>query len=125
MKNLAFLTLEQIAQGLQVNKMTVYREIKRGKLKAGKFGKEFRVCNADFEAYLNNAYKAAEQSIHSQHSCIAPQQPKTARKAKMAKQTASKKAASAKTKASKTKKTSKTVKKKVVTCRTKPSKRSK
>lgn len=86
-----FLTPEQIAQTLQITKMTVYREIKRGNLKAYKFGKELRIRNSDFETYLRNAYQAAQQSMVSQRSCIAPQLQKAAKTGKTAKKTASKK----------------------------------
>ncbi len=85
-----FLTPEQVASILQVNKMTVYREIKRGKLKAYKFGKEFRISDMDFEAYLHNAYKATEESLRTQCSCIAGG-PKTLGRPKTIKQTTSKK----------------------------------
>ena len=86
-----FLTPEQIAQTLQITKMTVYREIKRGNLKAYKFGKELRIKNSDFEAYLHNAYHAAQQSMTSQRSCITPQPQKAAKTGKTAKKTAPKK----------------------------------
>lgn len=120
-----FLTPKQIADILQIDIMTVYREIKRRKLKAGKFGKEFRTSSADFEEYLHNAYQAAEQSARNQHSCIAPARPKTVKTGKMAQQTVSKTSLKAQTKASKAKTPNNVVKKKVAVRRTKPSKRSK
>lgn len=120
-----FLTPKQIADILQIDIMTVYREIKRRKLKAGKFGKEFRTSSADFEEYLHNAYQAAEQSARSQHSCIAPARSKTVKTGKMAQQMASKKAVQTKTKANRAKTSNNVVKKKVVKRSTKPTKRSK
>jgi len=100
-----FLTPEQIAKILQINKMTVYREVKRGNLKAYKFGKEFRIRDTDFEKYLHSAYQAAQQSAHEQRSCITPAHPKTAREAKTAKQTVSNKTIITQIKPSKTKST--------------------
>lgn len=86
MENLAFLTPEQVADILQINKMTVYREIKRKNLRAYKFGKEFRILQADFEAYLASAYKAAQQSVYAHNTCINPKPAKVAVKAKMTQQ---------------------------------------
>lgn len=50
MKNTFYLT-EEIAEMLRVSKMTIYRHIKSGKLKAYKFGKDWRISNEDFEAF--------------------------------------------------------------------------
>ena len=120
-----FLTQEQIARILQVNKMTVYREIKRGKLKAYKFGKELRIRNTDFEAYLASAYKAAQQSMHAHRTCITQTHKKRTTGAKTTQQTASKKAVRTKTKVSRAKTSNKAANKKVVKRTTKPTKRSK
>ena len=120
-----FLTLEQIAHILQVNKMTVYREVKRGKLKAYKFGKELRIRNTDFEAYLHNAYKAAQQSMHAHRTCITQSHGKRATRAEITQQTASKKVVRTKTKVSRAKPSNKAASKKAVKRTTKPTKRSK
>ena len=113
MKNLAFLTIDRIADILQLNKMTVYREIKRQHLRAYKFGKEFRVLQVDFEAYLMDAYKAAQQSVRSHNTCINPKPSKMLTKAKMAQQSGVKHAVHAPKVANKGKTVSKTVKKAV------------
>ena len=113
MKNLEFLTPEQVADILQINKMTVYREIKRKNLRAYKFGKEFRILQADFEAYLASAYKAAQQSVRSHNTCINPKPSKMLTKAKMAQQSGVKHAVHAPKVANKGKTASKTVKKAV------------
>ncbi|MBR3631614.1 MAG: helix-turn-helix domain-containing protein [Elusimicrobiaceae bacterium] len=120
-----FLTSEQIAHILQVNKMTVYREIKRGKLKSYKFGKELRIRNSDFEAYLQDAYQAAQQSIAVQHSCITPTSSKTIERGKMAQQTASKKPNRTANRPSRTKIVKKATLKKVVKSQSNFSKQSK
>lgn len=47
-----FYTAEELAEKLRVNIMTIYRYIKAGKIKAYKFGKEFRVEKKDFLTFL-------------------------------------------------------------------------
>ncbi len=49
-----FYTSQQVAEKLQVNVMTIYRYIEAGKLKAYKFGKEFRISSAEFERFLKD-----------------------------------------------------------------------
>ena len=50
-----FYTAQDIADKLQVNVMTIYRYIRAGKLKAYKFGKEYRINDAEFSAFLEAA----------------------------------------------------------------------
>lgn len=52
MKNKEFYTARDLADKFGVNIMTIYRYIKAGKLKAFKFGKEFRINSKDFESFL-------------------------------------------------------------------------
>lgn len=47
-----FLTIEDVAQSLNLSKMTIYRYINAGKLPAYKFGREFRISPKEFEAFL-------------------------------------------------------------------------
>lgn len=56
MKNIEeFYTAEELAKKLGVNIMTIYRYIKAGKIKAYKFGKEFRVEKSEFESFLKKS----------------------------------------------------------------------
>jgi len=56
MKNIEeFYTAEELADKLRVNIMTIYRYIKAGKIKAYKFGKEFRVEKNEFESFLKKS----------------------------------------------------------------------
>lgn len=56
MKNIdEFYTAEELAEKLRVNIMTIYRYIKAGKIKAYKFGKEFRVEKNEFELFLKKS----------------------------------------------------------------------
>ena len=50
-----FYTAEELAEKLRVNIMTIYRYIKAGKIKAYKFGKEFRVEKNEFESFLKKS----------------------------------------------------------------------
>jgi putative molybdopterin biosynthesis protein len=47
-----FLTAQEIADALRVNIMTIYRNIKAGKIIAYKTGKEFRIKEKDFNNFL-------------------------------------------------------------------------
>ena len=55
MKSKDFYTAQEIADKLSFNVMTIYRYIKSGKLKAYKFGKEFRIDKKEYESFLKNA----------------------------------------------------------------------
>ena len=55
MENKEFYTAEELAEKLRVNIMTIYRYIKAGKLKAYKFGKEFRIDQEEFNRFLEKA----------------------------------------------------------------------
>ena len=50
-----FYLAEELAGKLRVNIMTIYRYIKAGKLKAYKFGKEFRIDKKEFDRFLRDA----------------------------------------------------------------------
>jgi len=45
-------TVEQVAKKLKVSKITVYRFIKKGKIRASKIGKEYRVKESNLEDFL-------------------------------------------------------------------------
>lgn len=46
--------MEQVAAYLQLNKLTVYRYIREGRLPASKLGKAYRVRKADVDAFLES-----------------------------------------------------------------------
>lgn len=50
-----FYTVQELADKLRVNIMTIYRYIKAGKLKAYKIGKEFRI---DKQGAVQHSYKS-------------------------------------------------------------------
>ena len=53
MSDKEFYTAQELADKLQLNIMTIYRYIKAGRIKAFKFGKEFRIESAEFDSFLN------------------------------------------------------------------------
>ncbi len=54
-----FLTAMEVAERMRVSKMTVYRLIRGGKIKAVRIGKAYRVREDDVESYLNSSYVTA------------------------------------------------------------------
>jgi len=48
-----FYLVEELAEKLRVSNMTIYRYIKKGKVKAYKIGKEFRIEKGEFNKFLN------------------------------------------------------------------------
>ena len=48
------LTVEQVADYLQLNKLTIYKYIREGRLPAVKIGKVYRVRKPDIEAFLES-----------------------------------------------------------------------
>ncbi len=48
------MTIKEIIKLLKIRKMTIYRYINAGKIKAYKLGKEFRVDKKDFETFLES-----------------------------------------------------------------------
>jgi putative molybdopterin biosynthesis protein len=54
-KNKEFYLAQELADKLRVHIMTIYRNIKAGRLKAYKIGKEFRIEKTEFERFMNKA----------------------------------------------------------------------
>ena len=52
-KEKEFYLVEELAEKLRVSTMTIYRYIKRKKVKAYKIGKEFRIDKEEFNNFLN------------------------------------------------------------------------
>jgi excisionase family DNA binding protein len=55
-------TVEQVADYLQLNKMTVYKYIREGKLPASRIGKSYRVRNSDLAVFLEVSRVSPAQS---------------------------------------------------------------
>jgi excisionase family DNA binding protein len=51
-KNILYLTPEQVAERLQVNKVTVYRLCRSGKLPAKKIGKTWRISEKILNEFM-------------------------------------------------------------------------
>ncbi len=54
-----FVTVAEVAELMRVSTMTVYRLIKAGDLPAVRFGKSYRIDEADVDAYLAERYTRA------------------------------------------------------------------
>ena len=52
--NNQFLTVDQVAETLQVHWQTILNYIKSGKLKAIKLGKGYRIEKSEFDNFLKN-----------------------------------------------------------------------
>jgi excisionase family DNA binding protein len=52
-----FYLVEELAKKLRVNKMTIYRYLKAGKLHAHKMGREYRIAKEEFERFLEATKK--------------------------------------------------------------------
>ena len=48
------MTVEQVAAYLQLNKLTVYRYIREGRIPAARLGKAYRVRKSDVDAFLES-----------------------------------------------------------------------
>lgn len=56
------MTVEQVADYLQLNKLTVYKYVRDGRLPASKLGKSYRIRKADVDWFLDNAKQTAPRS---------------------------------------------------------------
>lgn len=54
MEKPTFYKVEEVADMLQVTKMTIYRYIKAKKIKAYKIGKEIRIYGWDFQDFMES-----------------------------------------------------------------------
>ena len=54
-----FMTVAEVAELMRVSTMTVYRLIKAGDLPAVRFGKSYRLDEADVDRYLAGQYTRA------------------------------------------------------------------
>ncbi len=54
-----FMTVAEVAELMRVSTMTVYRLIKAGDLPAVRFGKSYRLDEADVDRYLASQYTQA------------------------------------------------------------------
>lgn len=49
--------VDELAEKLRVNRMTIYRYIKAGKISAHKIGKEYRIAQAEFDRFMESTKK--------------------------------------------------------------------
>lgn len=67
------MTPEQVADYLQLNKETVYRYIKEGKLLASKLGRNYRIKKEDVDLFLlaTSTYEIARDALFEQLEKVA------------------------------------------------------
>ena len=53
-----FYTLKEVAEILRVSRQTIYNNLKRGRIKATKYGKEYRISEEELQDLLKNGYGA-------------------------------------------------------------------
>jgi excisionase family DNA binding protein len=53
MSNL-FLTVKEVASDLKLNALTIYQYVKTGKLKAVKFGRNYRIEKKDLDKFVES-----------------------------------------------------------------------
>jgi excisionase family DNA binding protein len=56
------MTVEQVAAYLQLNRLTVYRYVREGKIPASRIGKVYRVRRADVDRFLEGLKEAPVRS---------------------------------------------------------------
>lgn len=56
------LNLTEVADILRVSNQTIYNMIKDGRIKAVKFGREWRFNRKDIDAYINGSYDIAARN---------------------------------------------------------------
>ena len=56
-----WMTVEQIAQDLQVHPTTVREWIRNKKLKAAKFGRDYRIKREDYERFIEEHYNTDDE----------------------------------------------------------------
>jgi len=59
------MTVDQVASYLQMNRLTVYRYVREGKIPAAKFGKLYRILKTDVDRFLE-AQKASVRTADRQ-----------------------------------------------------------
>ncbi|MFH1253150.1 MAG: helix-turn-helix domain-containing protein [Candidatus Uhrbacteria bacterium] len=52
-----FYLVDELAEKLRVNRMTIYRYIKAGKIEVHKIGKEFRIAKKEYNRFLEATKK--------------------------------------------------------------------
>lgn len=55
-------TTDEVAQRLRIHRLTVIRKIEAGEMRARKQGREWRISQADLEAYIRSTYPQKEET---------------------------------------------------------------
>lgn len=71
------MTVDQVADYLQLNRLTVYRYVREGKIPASKIGKVYRILRADVDRFLESRKMPAARSQPRSEGAEAPARPAT------------------------------------------------
>ena len=82
------MTVEQVAAYLQLNKLTVYKHVREGRIPASKIGKSYRIRRSDVDSFLESQKVPAARQVaagrrpmarpvtkYSDEIAVAPQRP--------------------------------------------------
>ncbi len=81
------MTVEQVAAYLQLNKLTVYKHVREGRIPASKIGKSYRIRRSDVDWFLESQKVPASRRVvagrrtarpvakYSDEIAVAPQKP--------------------------------------------------
>jgi excisionase family DNA binding protein len=71
------MTVDQVAEYLQLNRLTVYRYIREGKIPAAKIGKLYRVLKVDVDLFLESRKIPSPAAARRQRPNPKPTSPRT------------------------------------------------
>ena len=56
MKEIKMYTLQELADIMKVSRQTIYNYLRAGRLKATKYGKEYRILEEDMKEFIKNGH---------------------------------------------------------------------
>lgn len=71
------MTVEQVADYLQLNKLTVYKYLREGRLPASKLGKSYRIRKSDVDWFLDRAKQGPRRPAAAERRGGRPQPART------------------------------------------------
>ncbi len=63
MEDKKFYTLPEIAEALGISRITVYKKVKTGQIKAQKIGRSYAVAKEEMESILGNRLTAEQKKV--------------------------------------------------------------
>ena len=69
------MTVAQVAAYLQLNRLTVYRYVREGRIPAARIGKVYRIFREDVDRFLEAQLLGAGRSVRAPARTVRPQRP--------------------------------------------------